>query len=139
MAPLPQIKRPKGKPIETDATILELGPDFNNIRALSVAEVGILLDHQAKDSGRAFTKTFNSTLEYAKKFSRFSAAESVKDVRNIFAEKNFAHYEVAQLVNLCCDTAEEAKTLIPSLKKKMNDPELEGLLTSMLTYKKYQG
>lgn len=76
---------------------------------------------------------------------------------SIFAEKNFAHYEVAQLVNLCCDTAEEAKTLIPryillvvlylifinyydvSLKKKMNDPELEGLLTSMLTYKKYQG
>lgn len=74
-----------------------------------------------------------------------------------------AQFEVAQIANLCCEDAEEAKALIPryclllllllfplvrffiklgpyySLENKVEVPELQEMLSQMLTIKKFQG
>jgi DNA-directed RNA polymerase II subunit RPB4 len=42
-------------------------------------------------------------------------------------------FEIAALANLCPETAEEAKTLIPSLKNKIDDDELQKILEDIQT------
>jgi hypothetical protein len=43
---------------------------------------------------------------------------------------------VADLVgSLCCDTADEAKTLIPSLASKMDDESLQPVLDELQKYR----
>lgn len=37
-------------------------------------------------------------------------------------------FERSQLGSLCCESAEEAKTLIPSLMNKISDADLQDLL-----------
>ena len=44
------------------------------------------------------------------------------------AHEELELFERSQLGSLCCDSAEEAKTLIPSLGDKIGDAELQGLL-----------
>jgi DNA-directed RNA polymerase II subunit RPB4 len=36
-----------------------------------------------------------------------------------------------ELGSLCCESSEEAKTLIPSLQDKISDEELQGLLDEL--------
>ncbi|KAL9558904.1 hypothetical protein MBANPS3_000681 [Mucor bainieri] len=57
----------------------------------------------------------------------------------VLAKENMAQFEVAQIANLCCEDAEEAKALIPSLENKVEVPELQEMLSQMLTIKKFQG
>ncbi|CAM0142998.1 hypothetical protein NQZ79_g356 [Umbelopsis isabellina] len=65
--------------------------------------------------------------------------ESVREVRSLLKESELSHFEIAQLANLCCDDAEEAKALIPSLHNKIDDDRLQELMNQMLTIKKFQG
>lgn len=54
------------------------------------------------------------TQEYLEVFSRFKNRESVEAVdRLLNSHPYFEPFEKAQLGSLCCDQAEEAKTLIP--------------------------
>lgn len=39
--------------------------------------------------------------------------------------------DVNMIGSLCCDTAEEAKTLIPSLQDKISDEDLQTLLDEL--------
>jgi DNA-directed RNA polymerase II subunit RPB4 len=69
------------------------------------------------------------TSEYLTQFSRFKRKENVEAVERLLsAHKELAKFERAQLGTLCCDTAEEAKTLIPSLTEKITDEDLQELL-----------
>lgn len=69
------------------------------------------------------------TTEYLDHFARFKRKENVEAVERLLsAHKELAKFERAQLGSLCCDTAEEAKTLIPSLQDKISDEELQELL-----------
>ena len=43
-------------------------------------------------------------------------------------ERQLADVVLCDLGSLCCDTAEEAKTLVPSLQDKISDDELQELL-----------
>jgi DNA-directed RNA polymerase II subunit RPB4 len=42
-----------------------------------------------------------------------------------------ADFHVCTTGSLCCETAEEAKTLIPSLSDKISDEDLDELLSEM--------
>lgn len=69
------------------------------------------------------------TTDYLDHFARFKRKENVEAVERLLsAHKELAKFERAQLGSLCCDTAEEAKTLIPSLQDKIGDDDLQELL-----------
>ncbi|TVY46955.1 DNA-directed RNA polymerase II subunit [Lachnellula occidentalis] len=69
------------------------------------------------------------TTDYLEHFARFRRKENVEAVERLLtAHKELAKFERAQLGSLCCDTAEEAKTLIPSLTDKITDDDLQELL-----------
>ncbi|CDH51821.1 dna-directed rna polymerase ii subunit rpb4-like [Lichtheimia corymbifera JMRC:FSU:9682] len=127
-----------------DAATLSLGEEFNNAQCLYISEVRILLEAQqdSKESGtenRPTTSITTKTLDYVRTFSRFTNRDSVREVRQLLGKDDLAQFEVAQLANLCCEDAEEAKALIPSLAHKVDDDKVQELLNEMLTIKKFQG
>ncbi|KAJ1918464.1 RNA polymerase B [Tieghemiomyces parasiticus] len=126
---------------EEDAAKLILGDDFQEEQCLFISEVKILLDAQreSKTSGdKNVTGVYQSAFDYVNQFARFKNQDTVREVRQFLAEENLESFEVAQLANLCCEEAEEAKALIPSLALKKDDDSLQSLLNEMLTLKKFQ-
>lgn len=88
----------------------------------------------------------NQTLSYLDHFARFTQKENVEAVERLLsAHKDLDKFERAQLGmrrrvhlwqeweltttgSLCCEGADEAKTLIPSLTDKISDDDLQDLL-----------
>lgn len=81
------------------------------------------------------------SLAYLSTFARFknsSSTETVEKLLNDFSascSEPLHPFEIAQLGNLDCEDAEEAKSLIPSLANKVSDIQLQNLLSEL---KKYQ-
>ncbi|KAJ1653855.1 RNA polymerase B [Dispira simplex] len=126
---------------EENAAKVILGDDFQNEQCLFISEVKILLDaqHEAKTTGdKNVTAVYQRTYDYVNQFARFKNQDSVREVRQFLADDTLESFEIAQLANLCCEEAEEAKTLIPSLMHKKDDDTLQSLLSEMLTLKKFQ-
>lgn len=76
-------------------------------------------------------KDLKNTLEYLTNFSRFRDQETVGAVIQLLKSTGLHPFEVAQLGSLACDTADEAKTLVPSLNNKISDDELERILKEL--------
>ncbi|WPK23726.1 hypothetical protein PUMCH_000971 [Australozyma saopauloensis] len=82
----------------------------------------------------------HKTLNFLSSFSRFknsSSTESVEKLLNDFsaqASEPLHPFELAQLGNLECEDAEEAKSLIPSLAHKVSDVQLKTLLSELRKY-----
>ncbi len=78
------------------------------------------------------------TLDYLDNFARFKNKESTEAVERLLsAVPGLENFERAQLGNLCCELAEEAKTLIPSLADKIGDDELQDLLNEINKHRGY--
>lgn len=82
----------------------------------------------------------HKTLNFLSSFSRFknsSSTETVEKLLNDFsnqASEPLHPFELAQLGNLECEDAEEAKSLIPSLAHKVSDVQLKTLLSELRKY-----
>lgn len=82
----------------------------------------------------------HKTLNFLSSFSRFknsSSTETVEKLLNDFsaqAAEPLHPFELAQLGNLECEDAEEAKSLIPSLAHKVSDVQLKTLLSELRKY-----
>ncbi|KAG2183222.1 hypothetical protein INT43_006226 [Umbelopsis isabellina] len=128
--------------------------EFQTAHCLFISELRILLEAQRESKernaeNRPQTNVLQKTMNYVQSFSRFTNMESVREVRSLLKESELSHFEIAQLANLCCDDAEEAKALIPrntnklvmehSLHNKIDDDRLQELMNQMLTIKKFQG
>uniref|UniRef100_A0A914C9N4 RNA polymerase Rpb4/RPC9 core domain-containing protein n=1 Tax=Acrobeloides nanus TaxID=290746 RepID=A0A914C9N4_9BILA len=132
--------------VDEDAAELKFPKEFEvpGCDALMISEVFLLLDHRRKQSEQKeeiedMSEVFLKTLNYTRRLSRFKSRETIRAVRGIFAGKLMLHkFEVAQIANLCPETAEEAKALIPSLENKMEDDELEELLKDLHGKKTFQ-
>ena len=106
------------KMIEGDASTLDFGPDFNQAHCLLNAEVLLLLEdlqnrrNQEDPSGHALqSQVFQRCLQHVRAFSRFTNREMVRDMRQtLMTNEGLGEFEMAQLGNLCPETAEEAKT-----------------------------
>ncbi|KAJ7250501.1 HRDC-like protein [Mycena haematopus] len=137
---------------EEDAAALKLGVEFNNAGCLLISEVKYLLENRDKDAPD--TKVYNKTLEYVKTFTKFNTTDSASAVREcvysltgpihdadlkstLRREPALTQFETAQIANLCPATADEAKSVIPSLVK-IDDDRLEALLRDIQTMRKYQ-
>jgi DNA-directed RNA polymerase II subunit RPB4 len=82
----------------------------------------------------------NKTLEYLDHFARFKRKENVEAVERLLsAHQELAKFERAQLGSLCCELAEEAKTLVPSLADKISDDDLQELLNEINKHRGYDG
>lgn len=112
---------------------LKLG-EFQDVDALTHSEAALVINalvqkRRMDRKGGNDTEIFQKTAEYLDHFARFKRKENVEAVERLLsAHKELAKFERAQLGSLCCDTAEEAKTLIPSLQDKITDDDLQELL-----------
>ncbi|GAB0137010.1 hypothetical protein EsDP_00005293 [Epichloe bromicola] len=130
-----QASRPKpAPPGNEEATAnLNLG-EFQNVDTLTLSEASLVLNalvakrrNDRKNVNE--TEMLNQTLNYLDHFSRFTQKENVEAVERLLsAHKDLAKFERAQLGSLCCNDADEAKTLIPSLTDKIKDEDLQDLL-----------
>ncbi|KAF2278153.1 uncharacterized protein EI97DRAFT_246757 [Westerdykella ornata] len=141
------ISRPKPPP----QTEEELGAepklgDFEDVHALSVSEARAVVTavHAARlkkpqnenplGPGRPHNDsvTINQFVEYLDTFARYKQNENLHAMSGLLdSHSELSSVEKALLGSLACDSADEAKTLIPSLTNKMSDDALEALLVEM--------
>eukprot|EP01119_Soliformovum_irregulare_P020479 TRINITY_DN6635_c0_g1_i1.p1 TRINITY_DN6635_c0_g1~~TRINITY_DN6635_c0_g1_i1.p1 ORF type:complete len:141 (+),score=24.42 TRINITY_DN6635_c0_g1_i1:2-424(+) len=132
----------RGEQEEENAAELKLGSDFRgpNVDCLWNSEVVLFLEtfqkaHEEADADIEMTQVFNKTFTYVKRFSRFKNKETIHEVRRQMSRRNqLDDFEVSALSNLCPETAEEAKALIPSLSAKFTEEELDGILNDLRNY-----
>lgn len=127
--------RPKPPPPgnEEASAILNLG-EFQNVDTLTLSEAALVLNalvtkrcNDRKNINE--TEMLSQTLTYLDHFARFTQKENVEAVERLLSShKDLAKFERAQLGSLCCENADEAKTLIPSLTDKIKDEDLQELL-----------
>lgn len=91
-------------------------------------------------AGPNSSEIIQKTLNYLASFARFKNSSSTETVEKLLSDfstsiKEPLHpFELAQLGNLECDDAEEAKSLIPSLANKVSDSQLQNLLNELRKY-----
>ncbi|OBZ74206.1 DNA-directed RNA polymerase II subunit rpb4 [Grifola frondosa] len=107
---------------EEDAAALKLGP--------GMLYISWILDKDAPDT--AYENLVRKT------FAKFNTTDSASAVREALRrEPALTQFETAQIANLCPVTAEEAKSIIPSLVK-LDDDRLQVLLDEIQTMRKFQ-
>ncbi|KAM9881639.1 RNA polymerase Rpb4, partial [Verticillium dahliae] len=137
---------------EKAEAVLELG-EFQEVDTLTLSEASLVINalvtkRRMDRKNVNETEMLTQTLNYLDAFSRFRQKENVEAVERLLsAHKQLAKFERAQIGSflfpfianslacpsqesgsLCCETAEEAKTLIPSLQDKITDEDLQELL-----------
>eukprot|EP00743_Colponemidia_sp_Colp-15_P007204 GILK01007779.1.p1 GENE.GILK01007779.1~~GILK01007779.1.p1 ORF type:complete len:131 (-),score=31.88 GILK01007779.1:104-496(-) len=124
---------------EEDAAELKLGPDFTNAKCLMNSEIAIVLEHRQANPGVEDIENpvFDKTLAYVNRFNRYRNKEAVKQVRELLQKKNLEDFEIAALGNLNPEDAEEAKSLIPSLSRRVEDDSLNAILDDLRNFRKY--
>ena len=80
------------------------------------------------------------TLNYTQRFAKFKNMENIASVRQLLTNKKIHKFEMAQLANLCPETPEESKSLIPSLEAegRFTDDELATILDDIQTKRSFQ-
>ena len=129
--------------VEEDAGELQFPKEFENAETLLISEVLMLLEHRKQQNENAeeeqeLPEVFMKTLNYCQRFSRFKNRETISAVRSLLTQKKVHKFELAQLSNLCPETPEEAKTLIPSLEGRFEDEELRQILDDIQTQRSFQ-
>jgi len=124
---------------EEDAAILKFPKEFDNAETLTISEVLKILENRKEQSDKSdpdqsqkLNEAFVKTLEHCKTFNRLGDnKERIHAVRRMLQTKKLHKFELAQLANLCPDSAEEARTFIPSLENNFQDEELTEILNAM--------
>ncbi|PSN59543.1 hypothetical protein BS50DRAFT_640892 [Corynespora cassiicola Philippines] len=142
-----QVSRPK--PVVQQEEELGAEPklgDFEDVHALSVSEARAVItavhgarkkkDPQSNPLGgdrvHNDSQTIQQFIEYLETFSRYKQTENLHALSGLLdANASLTSVEKAMLGSLSCDTADEAKTLIPSLATKITDEELGPMLEEM--------
>ena len=131
--------------VEEDAAELQFPKEFElgDTKTLLISEVNILLEHrkqqnESQEEEQEFSEVFMKTLNYAQRFSKFNNMENIAAVRSLLTIKKIHKFELAALANLCPESAEEAKSLIPSLEGRFDEEELNSLLDDIQTKRSFQ-
>ncbi|KAI9203880.1 HRDC-like protein [Polychytrium aggregatum] len=134
----------KGQIEEEDASFLKLGEEFNSAPCVLISEVRVLLEGAKQKKlenfgteSAAVSDIMQKTLDYCSRFSKFTSKQTVKEIRGLIPIPPYHEFEAAQLANLCCETVEEAKALIPTLSQH-DDDEVQRILEEMHNLKKFQ-
>lgn len=127
------------RPTDEDAALLELGPEFRveqDAQPIFLAEVAHLLrlqvDAKTNQGYTEINPVLKKSLEYADKFGHISRTEDAIAIRTQLMTVPGIHpFEVAQIASLLPKDAEEAKAIIPSLKDRYEDDELNDMITNL--------
>uniref|UniRef100_A0ACB8FAD9 DNA-directed RNA polymerase II subunit rpb4 n=1 Tax=Sphaerodactylus townsendi TaxID=933632 RepID=A0ACB8FAD9_9SAUR len=122
---------------------LKKAKEFETAETLLNSEVHMLLEHRKQQNESAedeqeLSEVFIKTLNYTGRFSRFKNRETIASVRSLLLQKKLHKFELACLANLCPETAEETKALIPSLEGRFEDEELQQILDDIQTKRSFQ-
>ncbi|RMX39409.1 hypothetical protein pdam_00005945 [Pocillopora damicornis] len=122
----------------------------------------MLLEHRKTQNEEAeeeqkLSEDFMKTLNYTQTFGRYKNRETIAQVRKpltthrslvyikteklslkLEGKKKLHKFELACLANLCPETAEEAKALIPSLEGRFDDDDLQQLQDDIQTHRSFQ-
>ncbi|XP_033212773.1 DNA-directed RNA polymerase II subunit Rpb4-like isoform X2 [Belonocnema kinseyi] len=128
---------------EEDAADLQFPKEFENAETLLISEVHMLLEHrkaqnESAEEEQEFSEVFMKTLTYTNRFRKFKNKETISAVRSLLMQKKLHKFELASLANLCPETPEEAKALIPSLEGRLEDEELRTILDDIQTKRSLQ-
>ncbi|XP_058800492.1 DNA-directed RNA polymerase II subunit Rpb4-like isoform X3 [Phymastichus coffea] len=129
--------------IEEDAADLQFPKEFENADTLLISEVHMLLEHrkaqnESAEEEQEFSEVFMKSLTYTNRFRKFKNKETIAAIRNLLNQKKLHKFELASLANLCPETPEEAKALIPSLEGRLEDEELRTMLDDIQTKRSLQ-
>ncbi|KAL5370881.1 hypothetical protein PMIN06_012822 [Paraphaeosphaeria minitans] len=140
--------KPQQQQEEEIGSELKLG-DFEGEQPLSISEAravvtavhekrkvkaaeghGVLGDRTHNDS-----QSIQQFVDYLEMFARYKELNNLTAMGGVLdANPQFTMAERAMLGSLCCDTADEAKTLVPSLASKMDDESLQPVLDELQKY-----
>ncbi|KAK6195594.1 DNA-directed RNA polymerase II subunit RPB4 [Patella vulgata] len=128
---------------EEDASELVFPKEFENAETLLISEVQMLLEHRKQQNESAedeqeLSEVFMKTLNSCQRFSKFKNRETIAAVRSLLMQKKLHKFELAALANLCPESADEAKSLIPSLEGRFEDDELTLILEDIKTKRSFQ-
>ncbi|XP_074030179.1 DNA-directed RNA polymerase II subunit Rpb4 isoform X2 [Leptinotarsa decemlineata] len=129
---------------EEDAADLQFPKEFENAETLLISEVHMLLEHrkdqnESAEDEQEFSEVFMKTLTYTDRFRKFKNKETISAVRNLLMQTKKLHkFELAAIANLCPESTEEAKSLIPSLEGRFEDDELKAVLEDIQTKRSIQ-
>lgn len=103
----------------------------------------MLLEHrkaqnESAEEEQEFSEVFMKTLTYTNRFRKFKNKETIAAVRSLLMQKKLHKFELASLANICPETPEEAKALIPSLESRLEDEELRTILDDIQTKRSLQ-
>ncbi|KAI8959937.1 HRDC-like protein [Daldinia sp. FL1419] len=121
---------------EEATSVLRLG-EFEDVDTLTLSEASLVINAlvaKRRNDRKNINETemLTKTIDYLDTFARFKKKENVEAVERLLSShKEFHKFERAQLGSLCCETAEEAKYLIPSITDKISDEELQELLNEI--------
>lgn len=144
LAPAPEVVNQtlhghNAQTVEEDAALLELGAEFRaeqGAQPIFLAEVAHLLRLQVEGkTNQGFTELneiLKKSLEYAERFGHIARPKDATEIRQQLNSVVGIHpFEVAQIASLLPKDAEEAKAIIPSLKDRYEDDELNEMIASL--------
>uniref|UniRef100_N1QYV2 RNA polymerase Rpb4/RPC9 core domain-containing protein n=1 Tax=Aegilops tauschii TaxID=37682 RepID=N1QYV2_AEGTA len=121
---------------------------FLKAKCLMNCEVAIILEHkweqlQHMSDGGAdqVSQVFEKSQAYVKRFSRYKNPDAVRQVRETLSRYSLVEFELCTLGNLCPDTADEAKALVPSLDpggRFDSDDRVDKMLNDLSLIKKFE-
>eukprot|EP00252_Welwitschia_mirabilis_P007018 TRINITY_DN1801_c1_g1_i1.p1 TRINITY_DN1801_c1_g1~~TRINITY_DN1801_c1_g1_i1.p1 ORF type:complete len:142 (-),score=37.18 TRINITY_DN1801_c1_g1_i1:255-680(-) len=133
---------------EENAAELKIGDEFLKARCLMNSEVSLILDRRLEqltqtsdDPSSQLSQVFERSLQYVKRFSRYQNPDAVKQVRDVLCRYGLAEFELCVIGNLCPETVEEARAMVPSLKTKgreMDDEKIEKMLNDLAMIRKFE-
>ncbi|KAI3978442.1 hypothetical protein MKX01_015617 [Papaver californicum] len=133
---------------EENAAELKIGEEFLKAKCLMNCEVALILDRKydqlqamSSDPMSQVSQVFEKSQQYVKRFSRYKNADAVRQVREILSRYQLAEFELCVLGNLCPETADEAKAMVPSIMTKergCTDENIEKMLGDLSLIKKFE-
>ena len=134
---------------EENAAELKIGEEFLKAKCLMNCEVAIILEHKYEqiqhmsdgDPASQVSQVFEKSLQYVKRFSRYKNPDAVRQVRETLSRYSLVEFELCTLGNLCPDTADEAKALVPSLVpggRFDSDDRVDKMLNDLSLIKKFE-
>ncbi|XP_041511754.1 DNA-directed RNA polymerase II subunit RPB4-like [Microtus oregoni] len=134
---------PRVADLEEDATHLFFSKEFETVETVLNSEVHMLLEHrklqnESAEDEQELSEVCMKTLNYTARFSHFKNRETIASVRSLLLQKKLHKFELACSANLCLETAEESKALIPSLEGCFEDEEVQQILDDIQTKRSLQ-
>ncbi|MCL7032225.1 hypothetical protein MKW94_005504 [Papaver nudicaule] len=133
---------------EENAAELKIGEEFLKAKCLMNCEVALILDRKydqlqamSGDPMGRVSQVFDKSHQYVKRFSRYKNADAVGQVREVLSRYRLAEFELCVLGNLCPETAEEAKAVVPSITTKergCTDENIEKVLGDVSLIRKFE-